>query len=82
MKTLYLQKTKMGHEITTIGTYEYGDGTRYYFVIFYRKQMQDYNIALNYNFYEGTWGQGVYDFKSEERAKDYMYNKYKNIREI
>lgn len=85
MKTYYY-KTKAGHEI--IGVYKYGyeydliQQPSYYAIIFHRKNMQDYNIALNYNFYDGTWAQGIYDFRTENRAREYLKEKYTILEEL
>lgn len=73
---LYTEQTKQGHKIVLMGFYydEWSIHSRTYFVIFHREteHLNDYNIALNYNFYDGTWGQGIYDFKSCIEATEWL----------
>lgn len=70
-KVDYFYETKKGHKIVARGFYKYGE-LKYPVVIFYREKTQDYNIALNYSWDEGTWGQGIYDFVEYEEAEKWL----------
>lgn len=77
---MYTKKTKQGFDITTFGLYKEPDGAFTYFAIFHRKKLNDYNIAIRYNFYEGTWAQGIYDFKTEADAIAYIAKRKHEIK--
>lgn len=77
---MYNLVTAQGHKIITRGTYDGIEfNSRIKFVIFFREKLNDYNIALNYNDNDGTWAQGIYDFKSKAEALNHLNKIKKNI---
>lgn len=80
---MYIKKTKQEYEIKSIISYHEPMSTYRiaYAIIAYRKTRNDYILGLNYNFYSGEWAQGRYDFKTQEEAKNYLYNE-KHLWEI
>lgn len=66
---MYKERTRAGHKIVKKG---WARKTGRYYIIFYREINKDYNIGLNYNEFNGEWGQGVYDFKTQEEAQEWI----------
>ena len=77
-KNMYFKTTEAGYSIKRIYAYRSCEKV-YHAIIFYRRDREDYGIGLNYNFNEGTWAQGVYDFKTEIQAIEYLRKIKKNI---
>lgn len=72
-------KTKHGDNI--LGSY-LGEDKRMY-VIFKEdvsESLGTYAVGIGYDIDNGTWGQGVYNFKTFEKAKDYIDKKYGIVR--
>lgn len=68
---MYFETTEESYTIKRTYTYR-SYGRVYHAIIFYREGRNDYGIALNYNFYNGTWEQGIYGFKTETEAIEYL----------
>ena len=70
---MYKEFTKQGYKIVERGSYITSwVSNRVPFVIFYREKLNDYNIALNYCYEDGTWAQGIYEFRTIGNALDYL----------
>lgn len=76
----YYNNTKTGYKIVNRGTYynTIEKDSRSYFIIAKRPIRKDYIIGLNYNFFDGTWAQGIYDFKTQQKAQEWL-NKNKKL---
>ena len=66
----YLKTTKRGDEVLSITKDKTGRD------IAVVKRKKDYTVAIGYDTTDGTWAQGVYDFKGEKEANDYREKYY------
>lgn len=60
-------KTAKGHPIMRTFETVYGQT-----VIVAKRRQDNFLIGQDYNQWDGTWGQGIYDFSSEEEAVKYI----------
>lgn len=68
-------KTEQGYDI--LGSY-LGEDSRLYVIV--KEDTGDYVVGIGYDIDNGVWGQGRYDFKTFEKAKDYIDKKYGIVR--
>lgn len=72
----FATKTKAGWEVKAI--YENDNGRK--FAIVYRENCpfpdRHYAMGAGYDTQCGVWGQGYYDFKSEEDATEFLFDRY------
>jgi hypothetical protein len=68
-------KTSQGYDI--LGSY-IGEDRRMYVIV--KQNTGYYVVGIGYDIDDGTWGQGVYDFETFEKAKDYIDKKYGIVR--
>lgn len=66
----YLKQTARGDKVMSIAEDRSGRNI----AIVQRKN--DYTVAIGYDTSDGTWAQGVYDFKDEKAANDYRERHY------
>ena len=66
----YLKQTARGDKVMSIAEDRSGRNI----AVVQRKN--DYTVAIGYDTSDGTWAQGVYDFKDEKAANDYRERQY------
>ena len=66
----YLKQTARGDRVMSIAE----DGSGRNIAVVQRKN--DFTVAIGYDTSDGTWAQGVYDFKDEKAANDYREKYY------
>src|SRR5699024_8045116 len=66
----YLKTTKRGDEVLSITKDKTGRD------IAVVKRKNNFTVAIGYDTSDGTWAQGVYDFKDEKAANDYREKYY------
>ena len=66
----YLKQTARGDKVMSIAE----DGSGRNIAVVQRKN--DFTVAIGYDTSDGTWAQGVYDFKDEKAANDYRERHY------
>lgn len=75
---LFSKKSKQGWEI--VAMYQESSGRKYAIIKKPDRWFESgfgYIVALGYDESDGQWAQGVYDFATFEKAKNYLFNKYK-----
>ena len=70
----FITKTKDGYEVITI--YENEKGRKYVIAKKDGIPGKEFFVGAGYDTADGTWGQGYYDFKSEEEAADWLKKQY------
>ena len=66
----YLKETSRGDEVLSITQDKSGRN------IAVVRRKKDFTVALGYDTTDGTWAQGIYDFKDEKAANDYREKYY------
>lgn len=66
----YLKETSRGYKVMSIAQDKNGRNV----AVVQRKS--DYTVAIGYDISDGTWAQGVYDFKDEKSANEYREKYY------
>ena len=66
----YLKETARGYKVVSIAQDKNGRNV----AVVQRKN--DFTVAVGYDTSDGTWAQGVYDFKDEEAANEYRERHY------
>lgn len=67
----YRTETKKGFPVVQIEKDRYGHD------IAIVKRKDDYVVAIGYDVNDGTWAQGRYDFPTQEKAQEFIDEKYK-----